>query len=75
MQQYRVINMSGTRIEGAAKVVTAASPEKAAALLLGEMLVRDGNPENLRARVYVAEDGQPMQTVSLFRKVGEPIIF
>lgn len=50
-----------------ALVQRARSPEDAAKLALGEVLVRSGRRQDLRAKVYFQYPDQPMSMVRLYR--------
>lgn len=49
-------------------VQRARSPEDAARLAIGEILVRSGRQEDLRAKVYFQHPDQPMSMVRLYRR-------
>jgi hypothetical protein len=52
-------------------VASARSPEEAARLALGEVLVRSGQRKDLRVRVYFQQEGQPTTMVRLYRRVED----
>lgn len=49
----------------------AKTPEEAARLVTGEILVRSGRPEDLRVKAYFQQAGQPMTMVRLYRRVED----
>mgnify|MGYP000294519986 CR=1 FL=1 len=49
-------------------VPSARSPEDAARLAIGEILVRSGRREDLRAKVYFQHPEQPLSMVRLYRR-------
>ena len=51
--------------------VEASSPEGAAKSALGLDLVRSGQKEDLAARVYWSDKGQPMRMVRLYLRVQD----
>lgn len=70
--KYRIVDMrSGS--EGIQELIIdkARSPEHAAFQAIGEMLVRSGRRDDLRARVYFQEVGQPTTMVRLYRRVED----
>lgn len=52
-------------------VASARSPEEAARLAIGEVLVRSGQRKDLRCRVYFQQEGQPTTMVRLYRRVED----
>lgn len=73
MNQYRVIDLQTEVVDPEPKTVTAASPEAAAEMVLGLLLVRSGAKKDLRARVYFQNSGQPVSMVRLYLKApGRP---
>lgn len=49
-------------------VQSARSPEDAARLAIGEILVRSGRRQDLRAKVYFQHPEQPLSMVRLYRR-------
>ena len=69
--EYRIIDLQTEVRDPDPPTVTAHTPEKAAELALGVELVRSGNPQNLRSRVYYQHPGQPMNMVGLYTKTAD----
>ena len=70
MASFRVVD---ARLNTQASDVTAeaSSPEGAARSALGLDLVRSGQKEDLAARVYWSDKGQPMRMVRLYLRVQD----
>lgn len=69
---YRVVDLRTDTIDPTEHTVAKAkSPEEAALVALGESLVRSGRRQDLRARVYFQNEGQPMTMVRLYRRVED----
>jgi hypothetical protein len=70
--QYRVVDVRSDEAEELI-VTKARSPEDAAFQAIGEMLVRSGRRNELRARVYFQESHQPVTMVRLYRRVEDRV--
>jgi len=69
---FRVVDLrSGPEAAPELHIPAAKSPEDAARLALGEGLVRSGHRDDLRARVYFQQEGQPTTMVRLYRRVED----
>ena len=70
--QFRVVDLrAGTEAPTEVLIDKARSPEEAARLATGEVLVRSGRRNDLRARVYFQQPGQPMTMVRLYQRVED----
>jgi hypothetical protein len=70
--QFRIVDLrSSTDNPVEFSVDRAKSPEEAARLATGEILVRSGHPRDLRVRVYFQQEGQPVTMVRLYRRVED----
>jgi len=67
-RQYRVVDCSSDLAGSLIIVPKANTPEEAARLALGEVLVRSGRPPELRARVYYEEEDQVLSMVRLYSR-------
>lgn len=70
MTEYSIIDLHNILTSSDGVVVEATSPEKAAAALFGEELVRSGARRELRAKVYFQHPGQVRSMVRLYQKVA-----
>jgi len=71
MTEFRIIDLQTETRDPNPKTIVASSPERAAKLALGVLLVRSGAKQNLRARVYSQMPGQPVNMVRLYIKVAD----
>ncbi|MDB5614646.1 MAG: hypothetical protein JWQ22_2299 [Devosia sp.] len=71
MTEIQVIDLQTETIDPNPKIVLAPSPERAAEIVLGVLLVRSGSKQHLRARVYSQHARQPMNMVRLYTKVTD----
>jgi hypothetical protein len=69
---YRVVDARGSTIQGEHEV-TATSPEAAAKAALGIDLVRSGRRNDLVARIYWQERGNPTTMVRLYSRTAHAI--
>lgn len=67
---FRVVDLRSEAPEEST-VDTARSPEEAARVAIGESLVRSGQQQDLRVRVYASRPGQPTSMVRLYRRVED----
>lgn len=67
--QYRVVNLSPAVNGQSDQIITAASPEKAGADVLGIELVRSGAKADLMAKVYWQVADNATNMVRLYKKV------
>ena len=70
--QFRIVDLrSGNENPSELTIPKAKSPESAALQAIGEELVRSGHRDDLRAKVYFQQDGQPTTMVRLYRRVED----
>lgn len=70
--EFRIVDLrSGPENPPELTVPNAKSPESAALQAIGETLVRSGRRDDLRAKVYFQQEGQPTTMVRLYRKVED----
>lgn len=67
-RQYRVVDCRPHTDNPDGTLVTAATPESAALMVLKEELSRGGRPADLRARVYSQSQGGPLTMVRLYSR-------
>ena len=69
---FRIVDLrSGSENPPELTVANAKSPESAALKAIGETLVRSGRRDDLRAKVYFQQEGQPTTMVRLYRRVED----